>query len=238
MVGISNNQAGPSGKGGREGPPIFCNLWEGSVSVHGNNAAQVTEDMVELAGSPKISSMVVEVHSFRSSFPDFSSSISGFGQNVFASVSSCCSFDPLGVDQLALVLVEEIEEQQQLDEGAFAQDPLDQAGNEAPMLVEGFQAEDLAMVAAEDHPPLNTIHQEHRPLLLQFTIDLPQEVQIEMKFDLVAPGIPVDEKVVMEETDRPDEQNISSLISDSRMDFNILIGVVFQEILAKKNLAK
>ncbi|ERN10359.1 hypothetical protein AMTR_s00026p00091250 [Amborella trichopoda] len=141
------------------------------------------------------------------------------------------SLHPLGVDPLAIIVVEEDDVHQIMNEGVVAMDHVAGVGFDAPMLEDGPQ--DLAVVAVNDHLPLNTIPHYHNPLLLQFTVELPKE--LDEPTDPEAPDAPVVEDAHVAVVD---DHKISSLVFYCGMDFNIPIGVVFQNMIAKKKLVK
>ncbi|ERN09200.1 hypothetical protein AMTR_s00014p00249090 [Amborella trichopoda] len=82
------------------------------------------------------------------------------------------SFDPLAIDHLAIVLIDEGEEQNLLEEGEFALEALEVLG------ADGYAPEvdrpdlGLAVVEMDDLPPLNVTLQENKPLVLHLVADI------------------------------------------------------------------
>ncbi|ERN17378.1 hypothetical protein AMTR_s00037p00184990 [Amborella trichopoda] len=84
-------------------------------------------------------------------------------------------FVPLALDPLAIVVIEEAEEQLALEEGVF----VPEAGLEGGLGEGGLDQEPgLALVEIDiptpPPPPLNFIHQENMPLLLHLVIENPR----------------------------------------------------------------
>ncbi|ERN09668.1 hypothetical protein AMTR_s00029p00208210 [Amborella trichopoda] len=129
------------------------------------------------------------------------------------------SFDPLAMDPLVVVINEE--EEGALGGGTNALGPLDEEGEILASVEEDLSC---AMVPADHLVPLNSITQEERTLLVH-SIAAPHEALFESN-------------AIMEDPVDPVAQKVESLAADCGMDFNILIGVVFQEIIAKKKVER
>ncbi|ERN15577.1 hypothetical protein AMTR_s00048p00147210 [Amborella trichopoda] len=158
-------QVGPFVSGDHVGSPsgVYPNVDD--VSVHGRSAAQVSEEKIVMAASPRFSSVFEGGEAF-----SVVKAVNGFA------LPRDLLSNPLGVDPLAIIVVEEDDVHQILNEGVIAMDPTSGVGFDAPILEDGPQ--DLALVAANDYLPLNTIPQDHNLLLLQFTAKLPKEVVV------------------------------------------------------------
>ncbi|ERN00243.1 hypothetical protein AMTR_s00111p00130900 [Amborella trichopoda] len=99
--------------------------------------------------------------------------------------------------------------------------------------------DNLAMVVMEVTPPLTKVIHVSAPLLLQFT-STPMVVETRAEGVKPVHNAPIDDaaKNGMNMEDFCEEARVRAMVTDSGMDFNILIGVVFKDIIEKKRLEK
>ncbi|ERN16511.1 hypothetical protein AMTR_s00031p00077670, partial [Amborella trichopoda] len=82
-----------------------------------------------------------------------------------------------------------------LEEGKIALDPLEELEANVPVLEEDHQEMNMALVVADEYPPLNILPQDYRPLMLHFTVDKPQEMVVEENSVTEAPVDPEVHKI-------------------------------------------
>ncbi|ERM94770.1 hypothetical protein AMTR_s00011p00261330 [Amborella trichopoda] len=94
----------------------------------------------------------------------------------------------------------------------------------------------VAVVEMDATSPITVIRQDEGPLLIGFTTSSPTHVSSFISSTMADPLLPLDPKTISDSMPTPvmEETVVASIFSDSGMDFNIPIGVVFKELITKQ----